>query len=264
MTKKLEETFELRFVGPEIRPEKLPLRAVSEALSAIQDIASGRDPFETQQVPPDKSIGLTRIRRGSAIYACVARDPSSAITNLTRLRELLDAPDTGFDDDLLATLRPLEALSDIAKALRCRLEVRVPDQMSNGPLFSIDADDYARVSENVFFEGETTIIGEVMRAGGVTDMRCLMRIPNRRRALYCDVANRDLVRRLGQCLYQQIAATGRATWIHTSWRVHGFEIRDFTQPRLGNVEKAIKDLRNCGLNAWDTIEDPETYLNEMR
>jgi hypothetical protein len=42
-----QPTFLVRFVGDNISPELIPLRAVNKALSAVQDIAVGRDPFET-------------------------------------------------------------------------------------------------------------------------------------------------------------------------------------------------------------------------
>ena len=49
MAKKSPElTFERRFVAPGQHPEKIPLepRVSVETLSAVQAIASGRDPFE--------------------------------------------------------------------------------------------------------------------------------------------------------------------------------------------------------------------------
>ena len=73
MAKKPEPTFEVRFVAPGLVPEKIPLHAISEVLAAVQDLASGRDPFETRQVPQEKLIGLLNVRRGSAIYGCVSR-----------------------------------------------------------------------------------------------------------------------------------------------------------------------------------------------
>ena len=89
MAKAPQPTFEVRFVSRDITPEQVPLRAVSDALAAIQDLASGRDSFETQQVPKEKSIGLLKIRRGSAVYGCLAHDPDDAIANLTRVSEFL-------------------------------------------------------------------------------------------------------------------------------------------------------------------------------
>jgi len=141
--------------------------------------------------------------------------------------------------------------------------VRLLDER-RAELLSIDRDDYQRISDRLFMSGETTVVGTVQRVGGATGMRCLLRVPGRSRILYCDVESEDLVRRLGQHLYEQIAATGTATWIHHSWRIHEFTIRDFTQPRLGNLTEALEDFRNAGLSAWDQISDPAKYIRELR
>src|SRR5687767_11640675 len=103
-------TFEVRFIAPGISPAKLPLRAVSDVLSAVQDLASGRDPFETPHVPQEKSIGLVDVTTGSAIYRVVSRAPSEALLNLRRVGMLLSAPnDQEMDGEgLVAALRPIE------------------------------------------------------------------------------------------------------------------------------------------------------------
>ncbi len=258
-------TFEVRFVAPEILPEEIPLRAVSDALSAVQDLASGRDPFEEQHVPLEKGIGLIDVRRGSAVYSCLSRAPTEAIANLTRVGALLSAPDQerAEGDGLVTALRPIESLSDIAKSVNCRVIVNMIGQRRQ-PLFVVEKDDYQRISSQLLVSGETTIAGKIERAGGATGMRCLLRVPGRRRILYCDVKSRKLVQRLGQHLYEDIAATGTAVWIHRSWRVYKFTINDFTQPRLGNASDAITELRNAGLDAWDHIDQPDQYLREMR
>jgi len=258
-------TFEVKLVGPDVLPEKIPLRVVSDALSAVQDIASGRDSFEEQHVSPEKSINLLDVRRGSAAYRCVARAPEEAIANLIRFGVLLSSLDDkqGSSDDLATSLRPIAVLSEIARTVGGRVEVRVVDQHRT-PAFSVGQEDYQRISERLFVTGETTIVGKVERAGGATEMRCLLRVPGRRRILYCDVKTQALARRLGQHLYEEIAATGTATWIHHTWRVFAFTINDFTQPRLGSVSEAIKDLRNVGLNAWDKVDNPEKYIQELR
>ena len=131
-------------------------------------------------------------------------------------------------------------------------------------MFSVREDDYQRVSDRLFVTGETTIVGTVQRAGGATEMKCLLRVPGRRRLLYCGVNSQQLVRRLGQHLYEEIAAMGTAKWIHRTWRIHAFTINDFTQPRLGSVPEAIQELRSAGLSAWDEVGDPEKYIRELR
>lgn len=258
-------TFEVRFVGPGVLPERIPLRAVSDALSAVQDLASGRDPFEEQHVAPERSINLLEVRRGSATYRCVARAPDEAVANLRRFGALLSSLEGnhGDEDGLVTAIRPIATLSDIARTLGCEVQVAIVGQHST-PVFCVRQDDYQRVSDRLFVTGETTIVGRVQRAGGATQMKCLLRVPGRRRGLYCNVKNQKLAQRLGQHLYEEIAATGTATWIHRSWRIYAFTINDFTQPQLGDVTEAIEELRNAGLSAWDKVPDPGKYIQELR
>jgi hypothetical protein len=35
-------------------------------------------------------------------------------------------------------------------------------------------------------------------------------------------------------------------------------------PQIGDVDQAIQNLRDAGLDAWDQIEDPEAFIREMR
>jgi hypothetical protein len=261
--KKTQPTFEVRFVGRGVSPDRIPLRTVSDALSAVQDLASGRDRFETPHVPAERAIGLVDVRLGSAVYACVSRSPLEARQNLERVGRLV-AQVTGPDeeDGLAAALGPIEELSKVARSLDCRVEV-VWTGENRVPLVVIGQDDFQRLSSKLFLEGDTTVVGRIERVGGATGMRCLLRVPGRTRILYCDVESRDLVRRLGQHLYEDIAARGAAVWIHRSWRLYKFTIRDFSQPRLGDSQQAIQQLREAGLKAWDDISDPESFIREL-
>lgn len=264
MAKSPEPTFEVRFVAPGLMPETIPLRSVNDALTAVQDLASGRDPFVTPKVPDEKLIGLLKVRRGSAVYSCVSRSPVEAQRNLRLVGQMLSGLETAIaEDDLMVTaFRPIESLSSVARTVGCRIEVRARNAPDT-PLFVIDGDDFEKLSSRLLLTGETTVVGTVVRAGGATGMRCLMRVPERRRILYCDVDNRDLVRRLGQHLYEQIAASGTAVWIHRSWYIYSFTVRSFSQPRLKSSTEAIAKLRQAGLSAWDNIKDPDAYLKEL-
>lgn len=261
---KTKPTFEIRFGGTV--PESVPLRAVSETLSAVQDLASGRDPFEVRQVPQEKGIGLVDVKRGSAIYSCVARSPTNAIENLSRFADSLNATGSGVQESLelmVASMSSLRSLSDVAKQVGCSVEVWLTSGRRK-KLFEITRDDYSRISKELLVTGESTVTGFIERVGGATGMRCLMRLSGRTKILYCDVKSRDVVRRLGQCLYEQISAYGTATWIQGSWRLHAFEISDFSQPSIGAAKDLVAELRNAGLSAWDEIPDPEAYLMEER
>jgi hypothetical protein len=265
--KKQSPTFVVRFVGPGLSPATIPLRAVSDALSAVQDLASGRDPFETLQVPLEQTIGLVDVKSGSANYLCVARSPRDALRNLQRVGLLLAAIESNKakvdNDHLIASIKAIKSLSDVAKQNDCRVEVSLVGHAKE-PMFAVQKGDYRRISTRLFMKGETTINGTIERVGGATDMRCLMRIAGRRRLLYCDVKTKDMVRRLGQHLYENISATGKAIWIHQNWYIYRFTIQDFGQPRLGNAMEAIEQLRTAGLSAWDDVADPEELVRGLR
>jgi len=264
-TKKPSATFEVRLVGPDLTPEDIPLRAFSDALSAVQDLASGRDPFETPHVPQERSIGLLNVRRGSVVYSCISRAPEEAKANLCRVAAMLSSAceQEMEEDGLVAALRPIESLSTVARSIGCQVEVALVNHQQS-PLFVIGEDAFQQLSNRLLLRGETTVVGRVERVGGATSMRCLLRVPGRRRGLYCNVANKQLVRRLGQHLYEQVAATGTAIWIHRTWRIYRFTIRDFTQPQLGDPDEAMRELHNAGLKAWDEIENPDAFIEELR
>lgn len=95
-------------------------------------------------------------------------------------------------------------------------------------------------------------------------MRCLLRVPDRSRGLYCNVASKAVVQRLGQHLYETIVARGTAVWIHRTWRIYRFTITDFTQPQLGDVDQTLEQLHEAGLKAWDNIGSPEDFIQELR
>jgi len=262
--KKPEATFEIRFDGPDIEPGKITPRALYDVLAALQDIASGRDPWDTPQVPPEKTIGLLDVKRGSARYLCLSHAPREAIRNLAKVAALLSATVAQIEsrsDEMISILSPLESLSHVAKSLNCEVQVHLIRRQSE-PLFVVQKDDYERVSKQLLISGETTVLGKVMRAGGATEMKCFLRVEGRRKGLHCKVRTRDLVRRLGEHLYEDIVAQGTAVWLHGSWRIYSFTINEFTQPKLGDPMEMIRRLRTAGLDAWDDVDNPEACIRE--
>ncbi len=272
-SKQAQPTFMVRFIGEKVTPAKVPLRAVSEALSAVQDLASGRDPFETRSVPPEKEIGLVNVKEGSARYFCVARDPDDAIKNLNwvgRWMSALNNPRAKLNSEhVVSSIQAIRGLSGIAKHMDCRVEVALLDEPKT-VLFGVESGDFRKIAGRLFMKGQTTVTGTVARVGGVTAMKCAMRIPGRNKLLFCNVKakttaeTRDLVRQLGTHLYEDVSATGRVIWIHRTWYIYKFTITEFAQPRLGDALEAISQLREAGLSAWDDVKDPEAVIRGLR
>lgn len=267
MTKKKttpkKPTFEIRLIGTNVRPESVPIHLVSDALSAIQDIAAGRDSFEASSVSRESAINLVDVKRGSAVYSIHSHQPETAIENLSRLgNHLADVSESNIDS-LVSSINPIEKLSRVARLVGCAVKVTIFGDKKNS-LLEVGEDDYRRISESMFTKGDTTIIAKIVRVGGATEPRCLLRLENRRSLLYCDVESRELLQELGQYLYEKVALKGSVVWVHSNWHIHKFKITSFSRPKISSASKAIEALRSAGLKAWDSVEKPMDVIEGLK
>jgi len=255
-------TFEVEFDGPGIYPEYIPLGTLARALSAVQRLAVGAeiaDGDEAEQEAESK-VSLLQLRRGSAVCVFRSEVPELALANLQETGAVLERPETIGDRGYI--LSPVEELSAVARTLHSTIVVRKPGR-DGAVLATIGPESYASMSQTVLTRGDAALSGKVVRVGGATERKCGLRIPGRTRMLICTVESADVARKLGQKLYEQVVVHGEATWLRTSWTVVGFKIREVYQPRLGEAEEMIQALRNAGGSAWDQIDDPEAYLEEV-
>ena len=156
--KKGAASFEVRFVGAEVRPETVPIGLVSEALTALQDIAAGRDSFgESTAIPKDKCINLVDVKRGSAVYSIFSPEPEPAIQNLSQLGQLISNESKLDIDSLVSSLNPIEKLSRIARVIGCMVKVTVAGDKKNS-ILEIAGDVYDKLSKNIFINGTATLI----------------------------------------------------------------------------------------------------------
>jgi hypothetical protein len=65
-------------------------------------------------------------------------------------------------------------------------------------------------------------------------------------------------------LYGDVEVTGTAQWLKNSWRIFSFTIHEVReQPVQGSIVEAMEALREAGGKAWDLIDDPRAYLEEI-
>jgi hypothetical protein len=255
---------EVLFQGKDIAPEKLPLRLISDTLSAVQRLASGLDADEVSQVPDEDAIGLIGVKRGSAIYQCFAHNPRAAIRNIRLAGELIQRPKETPDVPFEYVINPVHVISRTAAALNCTILVRATNQAKE-VLAGFDKNAYDLLARHHLATGSTSITGVVIRAGGATTEKCAFRIAGRRRLMYCTVATRELARRLGRHLYETVLATGTAQWVRRNWKMVSFEVTDVTvTKRAAKLSDAMKALYEAGGSAWDSVQNPEDVIGGMR
>ncbi len=260
--RKPSAVFEALFERRDLHPEQIPIGHLTRVLSAVQRLATGRDePDDGDGLRVEETkIGLLQIRRGSAVYQFSAPVPGIALGHLRETGRVLERPDEIGESDYI--LNPVEELSAIARSLECAITLKVPGK--GGPVLArIGPDSYASVSRRLLISGETTIVGRVERVGGATEQKCGLRIPSQSRMLFCKVASTETARKLGQKLYEEVVAQGTASWLRTSWRIVAFNIQDVYQPEFKSATRALDALRAAGGKAWDDVEDPQAFLDEI-
>ncbi len=258
--------FELYF--PEVNPETVPVRALSDTLSAVHrlafpedldidagDIEEGAGEEERKRI----AVRVLRIRRGSAAYACVADRPDVFIQNLRRAGSAIRGNSAA--DLQLASVSPLRTLSQIAKALETAIAIREPG--GSAEVIRIEPSTYEGIAESLLVRGRKTLVGEVARVGGATAPRCALRVEGRARLLFCAVKGEDTIQQLARHLYKEAVVTGEATWLRHNWRVVDFEIEAVEELPQEPLSAAFDALREAGGDAWDSIADPSAFLDEV-
>jgi hypothetical protein len=262
-TKTPPEVFEVVFQGKGIYPEIIPFGTLSRSLSAVYTLATGTEPPEEDAADDEireEAIRLLRVKRGSAVYSFCGPAPETPIQNLRLVGKVLAQPESIGSNDYM--LSPVERLSKAARNLGCVIVVREAGK-DGKVLARIEPTSFDNLSRTLFVDGDTSVSGEVKRVGGATKMRCALRVDTQHRLLFCTVVSEDVARKLGDCLYKQVVAHGRARWIKGTWRLHSFEVRDVHQLEQGSLNEAIDALRAAGAKDWDRVDDPQSFLEEI-
>jgi len=255
------------------------MRRLTRALEAVQRLMEQGDETADdlddlafligEELAPEKepavSLRLIDVKSSSAAYQVASSDPTYAVETLARTGKAIGAPQKAdWPSQVLSSLRDL---SDIAKAMSCQIEFRRPGRgRQHGPVLAVvEGDTYREVSESAFASGPTSILGRVERVGGATAMHCGLRVSSQpRKMVICRVSTPDLVRALGNYLYQDVVVSGMATWIRHDWRLRSLIIHDFEPPKTGSVLAALKQIYAAGGSAWDEVDDPGAEIAEMR
>jgi hypothetical protein len=260
MAKRPPPIVEVVFVGAGILPETIPFPKLSRTLSAVQRLAVGREPAEEDEEIKEGAIQLLGVKRGSAAYQFAGDTPDVALTNLRLVGRILSQEEEIGEKDFI--LNSVEEISSAARSLGCEIIIREPGK-THRPLAKIGPASYENISHSILVTGDTTFVGVVERAGGATERRCALRVDFQHRLLYCGVESNEIVRKLGQYLYQKVVVHGVARWLKSSWKVYSFTIREVSHPKEGSIRAALKALHDAGGSGWDEVEDPKAYLEEV-
>lgn len=271
--------FTVRLINADIRPWDVPMRALARIMNATQRLIDQREEDnadeDTQSDDEPQAIGidlgeegkvlkLLEIRSGSATYAVSAPNRNLALDVISKTGRGIENP-VNFDWTE-PTLSAVKELSEVARALHCEVEIRLPTtgRQLGDVLAMISPSTYSHISGQAFVKGRTSIFGKIERVGGVKEAHCGLRVAQQHRQIVCRVIGDDLVRELGQYLYKHVVVSGEARWLRKNWHLRTIRIDSFEPPKTGSIKNALKSAHDHGGHVWDKIEDPVRFLAENR
>lgn len=281
--RKPDPNFVVRLVGVDLEPWIVPMRTLTRVLDAVQRLVDQREEDESPAMfgaaiepiaakPKEGSKEETRVLhllgviKGSAAYPISVPKERTALQIFRETGRGITSPyDAPWSQ---ATLSSLRDLSDVARSLGGRIEIRRPGDKSGkfgDVLATIGPSTYASVLGGAYIYGHTSVYATIERVGGATEMHCGIRVPEQpRKMVICRIINQELARQLGQHLYSGVTLMGEAAWLRHSMELRNLEIHGFEPPTTGSITEGLREIYEAGGNAWDRIKNPDRYLAEVR
>ncbi len=274
ISKKPIPDFTVRLVAKGIRPWAVPVRVLGRVLIAAQRLFNENEDIDDTSSDTEEAdangrektmLRLLGITSGSAVYQVSSTKPLEAVNRLTFLEKEISMP--GQADWQANELSSIEELSGIAKSFGCIIEFCHPKKNKRQwvPIATIHPDTFNKISATAFISGYTSVYARIERVGGVVQKRCGIRLASQpNKMISCRIHSDELVRNLGQHIYQNVIVAGNATWLRRTSELCKMEISSFEPPKRGSIKEMLQRVHAAGGNAWDAIDDPDAVIAEMR
>lgn len=247
----------LTIQGKDLAPANLRAREVAALITAFEDVIAAVVLRRSPEVKREMvRVSLVGVQNGSTVLAF---SPNLPLLTTPAIHEIADAIRRNeFFDLPVAAVEGLREIVGFIKQRKAtaRLQFGEADQAVEA---QITADSNVFVTTEL--TGFTTLYGEVLRLGGL-DPKVEFK-PINGRVLYCPAA-KELVLRLREHLYQQVAVHGLAVWDATTLEVIKFEIQDFESLLESSSTQAIAALREEFGHYFDQIDDVEAWVSAVR
>jgi hypothetical protein len=249
------------------------MRKLSRVLDAVQRLVDQKDEdpegdalnADEAHDDPTRTLHLLDVKSGSATYAVAGTREQTALAVLNELGQCIASPQTSdWPDSALSSVRQL---SEVAKSLGCDIEFRQPGKkrQRGDVIAKITPKTYGEISQSAFISAHTSVYAKIERVGGAVDMHCGIRLADSpRKMIICRVANENLVRELGQYIYQYVVLVGQAKWLRHNWKLKQLIIESFEPKKTGSILETLRRVHDFGGHAWDQVDDPDALIAEMR
>lgn len=251
--------FEVHVTGEGVSPENVQVRAIAGFLVAVEEIVLAI----AKQDHPDLDLGkqgalkFESLKKGSLDIAYM-ENHSLASPSLGRF---VDVVNSGDGSSLSArALKRVKEFVDLNRTNKTTTEI---SENSNGRKVLATITPDTTIAGPALISGVTTLYGELLRIGGASGPRALMRFSNSP-PLSCKVKSTELASEMGERLYETIGVRGKGEWKVGSMEIHEFRIEELTKYRQTTLTKAFESLREVAGKYYDEIEDIDAFVADLR
>jgi hypothetical protein len=248
--------------GDDILPGKIRSKDLAEVITAMEDMVASVISADNDDLNKEEIIvGLSEIGDGCCVLAFMPNFP-----HFGALQKIIDSI-TGNALQNLPDLarKSIKKIGDFTKRYKCKADISANNgdetiQATISPITVISEYTKEKPVKNTMI-GETTLYGEIKKVGG--DAPMILFKPFDENPLSCKTT-KELAKEAGALLYSIVGINGIAEWDSDKLQIKVFKILEFTPYRETPTQKAFNGLREI-IGDWvDSIEDIESFCNELR
>lgn len=252
-----KDILELTFSGGEIRPDTIRASEAAEMISAYETALLSVISRDNPEINLEEVfISLIEIEDNSAHFRFKPTAKKIVIGAATLVNVAVSSND--IQSLPYKSVESLRSIWSFTNKKNCVAEITSSEEM---PTAQIRPENEIKISEEFFYEGETTIYGRIERVGGATP-KVRLRVDDEQ-VLYIDISE-NTAKKIAHCLYETIGVKGLAKWRKDNFELEDFKIEEVLDFQDQGIVSSISDLKKSIGEYWDDIKDPEDYLQKIR
>ncbi len=252
-----EYPLELKFAGGDIEPSIVRSRDIAEVIESFDEMLTASILSTNPDLRrEDLIISFIHIQEGSVRLQF---RPNLRPVALAALQAVSVALCSGnFQNVPRSSVKCLNSIQTFTRRYNCTAELRDNAQAAQ-PLASIDQNTV--IKKSALLIGETTLFGEIIRAGGQTP-RVMFRIPPDR-VIYCD-GSYEVTKQLGEKLYSFACLKGMAQWDPETLDVEALTITELVSSPSQPITQTLDEIGRVCRQFYLDIVDVPAYVSSIR
>lgn len=253
---KKEDILELTFSGSSIKPDSLKASELAELIVAYENSIMSVVARDNKEINQEEAfISLVEVQEASAHFKFKPKAKGVIFAAALAINAALNS--NSLESLPYKSVDSLQKIWNFTKRRNCTAEFTG----NNLPTAKVTPEVEIRINDEFFHKGETTLYGVIERVGGAVPK---VRVKLDDGAIIYVEVNQVVAKELAHRLYETVGIKGLATWRKEDFTVEDFKIDEVLPFNDTQNADAVHDLKDTVGKYWDDINDPESFLQELR